>query len=524
MSPPEPPESAASSLAVRTDSKASSTRAAEVEGILVIVGIFFAILMGAMDALVVATVLPTIATDLHQVNGVAFVVSSYLVSSTIAIPIFGKLSDISSRRNVFLAGLVIFIIGSACAGFSQNLTELIIFRGVQGFGGGGIFPIAIAMVAVMYPPEARTRVTAALSASTGVAIVAGPLLGSYIVSVTTWRWVFYINLPFGIFAMAIILIALGPLRSTKGGKLDLPGALLISGWVATLMVALVQVSDSGWAWTDPRIVGLLAATLVLFAIFLVWELRVKDPLVPLRILKRRAIASASGVMLFTGVVFSALITFLSLYVGIVLGLSTGDIRDMIYFVAVPLIVGAGLAGAVLNKVPYRVVVSPALLISGVAGIFLGLITASTPLWSVVDVFLLTGGIALILIPVGAGLGLALSGVVVAVQNEAPTAEVGQAIGLTRFFQSLGGAVGISLLTVYLTTRFNTLKSGATTPSAILNALVTSYDEVFLILAVCILLAFVCSLWLTGRVPTGRAPPPSAPSVTGESMPGAEPAR
>ena len=125
----------------------------EAVGILVFVGVFLAVLMGSMDALVVSTVLPRIASNLHQVNGVTFVVSAYLISSTISIPIFARLSDILSRRNVFLLGLATFIVGSALAGLSQNLDELILFRGVQGFGGGGVFPVAIAMVAILYPPR-----------------------------------------------------------------------------------------------------------------------------------------------------------------------------------------------------------------------------------------------------------------------------------------------------------------------------------------------------------------------------------
>ena len=131
--------------------------------ILVLIGVFLAILMGAMDGLVVATVLPTIAFDLHQVNGVTFVAGGYLISSTISIPIFARVSDIASRRNVFIVGLTIFIVGSALAGLSQNLTELIAFRAIQGFGGGGVFPVAIAMIAVLFPPETRARVTGVLS-------------------------------------------------------------------------------------------------------------------------------------------------------------------------------------------------------------------------------------------------------------------------------------------------------------------------------------------------------------------------
>ncbi|MGA9838821.1 MAG: MFS transporter [Thermoplasmata archaeon] len=497
-----------------------------ITAVLVLVGVFLAILMGAMDSLVVATVLPTIAFDLHQVNGVTFVVSAYLISSTISIPIFARLSDIASRRNVFLAGLTMFIVGSALAGLSQNLGELIVFRGIQGFGGGGVFPVAIAMVAVLFPPETRARITGVLSGAAGLAIVLGPLVGSYIVSVTTWRWVFYINLPFGILAMVVLLFAVGPLRPATPGSFDVPGAALLSGWVGALMLALVQVSDAGWAWGDPRTVALLAAAVVLFAIFLWWELRTKEPLVPLRLLRQRVIASSSGTMLFTGIVFSSVITFLSVFVGIVL-LHSGpnaanDVRDIIYFLAIPLILGAALSGQILSRISYRNLVSGGLAMAVVGAFFLTQVTASTPLWVLTFGFLPTGGLALPLIPMGFGLGLSLAATTIAVQNEAPPAEVGAAIGLTRFLQSLGGALGISLLTVFQVWRLKALSAGATTPEAILAATVTSYTNVFLVLAVCIAISLGFALFLVGRVPRNRtlaqqdvAETPSTPLPAGD---------
>ncbi len=507
---PEPPSPPASSA---PPTERPSSRFREFENVLVLVGIFFAILMGAMDSLVVSTVLPTIAVDLHQADGVAFVVSGYLVSATIAIPIFSRLSDLSSRRNVFLVGLAIFIAGSALAGLSQNLTELIVFRSVQGFGGGGIFPVAIAMVAVSFPPEVRTRAIAALSASSGLAIVAGPLLGSYIVSVTTWRWVFYINLPFGLFAIAVVALAVGPLRATAQGRFDVPGAALVAGWVGTLMVALVQVSDAGWLWTDPRIVALLAATGLLLAVFVARELRVADPLIPLRTLRRGAIAAANGILGSTGVVFSALITFLSLYVGVVLAHSAGDIRDMIYFLAVPMIVGAGLTGVFLNRVSYRALVLPGLAVSAVSALFLTNLTASTPLWVLSYGFVPTGGIALPLIPLGFGLGLALAAATIAVQNEAPAATVGASVGLAKFSQTLAGAIGVSALSIYQASRYAQLSRGATSPVALQSALIGSYNGVFLVLALCVVAACLCAFGLTGRVPVGQ--PAEAPTTSAD---------
>jgi MFS family permease len=498
-----------------------------VSGMLVLVGVFFAVLMGAMDGLVVSTVLPRIAADLHQSDGVTFVVSAYLISSTISIPIFARLSDIASRRNVFLVGIAIFIVGSILAGVSQNLPELIVFRGMQGFGGGGVFPVAIAMVAVLFPPETRARITGIISGAAGLAIVLGPLVGNAIVSVTTWRWVFYINLPFGLLAVLAMLVAVGPLRPAVRGGFDYAGAGLLSGWVAALMFALVQVSDSGWAWTDPRIVGLLACAFVLLGIFLWQESRSPTALIPLRLLRRRVVAASGGAMFFTGIVFSSMLTFLSLLVGLVLlhdgPISTADVRDIIYFLAVPLIIGAALSGQILSRVSYRNLVAPGLGIAGVVGLLLTHLTASTPLWVLAYGFLPVGGIALPLIPMGFGLGLSLAGTTIAVQNEAPQDEVGAAIGITRFLQSLGGALGISLLTVFLSWRLGVLTAGATTAPAVLAATLSAYGEVFLVLSAAILVAFGFSLFLVGRVPqaveTPRAvgpPPVSNPPVSLEA--------
>jgi len=485
--------------------------------VLVLVGVFLAILMGAMDGLVVSTVLPTIARDLHQQNGVPFVVSGYLIASTLAIPIFARLSDITGRRNVFLAGLAIFIVGSALAGVSQNLGELIAFRSLQGFGGGAVFPVAIAMVAVLYPPESRAKVIGALTGAAGVAIVAGPLLGSYIVSVTTWRWVFYINLPFGLFGFLIIWAAVGPLRPESRGSFDVLGAVFLSAWVAALMLPLVQVSEDGWTWTGAGTLSFLGAAVVLFLAFLLWELRHPEPLVPLRLLGQRVVGSSSAIMLFLGVVFSGSLTFLSLFVGLVLGGSAAEIRDVIYFFAIPMIVGAALSGPILDRVSYRAMVAPGLLVSGLTAFALGTISAATPLWKLAFGFLPVGGLVLPLVPVGFGLGLALAGATVAVQNEAPPAEVGAAVGLTRFFQSLGGAVGISLLTIYQADRFQQLSSGATSPSALRAALAGSYADVFLVAAALVIGAFVSALWLHGRVLPKRVT-----ELSGVSAPAADP--
>jgi MFS family permease len=494
----------------------------------VVAGIFLAILLAGLDGLVVATALPTIARSLHSGDGITFVTSAYLIASTVAIPIFSRISDMTSRRNVFLVALGIFIAGSALAGQSQTLTELIVFRGIQGFGSGAFLPVGIAMVALLFSPENRTRLVGVLSAAGGLSIVAGPLLGSYIVSVTTWRWVFYVNLPIGIAAMVVLALVLGPLRSETPGRFDAIGAALLAGWVSALMFPLVEIADGAWGWMTPASLALLAAAAVAFVAFVVWELRHADPLVPLRLLGRRVIAATGGISLLTGIVFTSLLTLMGLFVGLVLFPTDPNsqvlIRDVDYFFAIPLIVGALLAGQLLTRYPYRAVMPPALILGGIAGLFLYGVTATTPLWILAGGVLPVGGFVLPLIPFGFGSGIGLAGATIAIQNEVPRSEVGAGIGITRFLQSLGGAVGLSLFTIYISWQSTRGLPAGPTPSEQLSALVGAYAVVFLVMAALMILAGVAAMAISGRaVPASAAPGASpTPAASDPETPGITP--
>ena len=272
--------------------------------LLITIGILLALLMGALDQFVALTALPNILTDFGQpgTSGV-FVISAYVIASTTAIPLFAKLSDLWSRRNVFLGGLTVFIVGSVLSGLSQNLPELILFRAVQGFGSGGFFPVGIAIVAVVFPPETRARVIGGLSGVFGIAVVAGPLLGSAIVTYTTWRWVFYVNIPIGLAGFALIALTLGPLRPERVRKFDIIGAALLAGWVASVMYPLYQIADAGWTWTDSRVLILLGVGGFLIIVFVLWELRAENPLVPVRLFTHRVMAAGGGATFFIGMVF-----------------------------------------------------------------------------------------------------------------------------------------------------------------------------------------------------------------------------
>ncbi len=494
----------------------SSSRTFE---LLVVAGIMFALLMGALDQFVVLTALPTILAQLGQPNSGTFVVTAYIIASTVAIPIFGKLSDLWSRRNVFLGGLAVFIAGSLLAGLSQTLPELIFFRAVQGFGSGGFFPVGIAIVAVSFTPERRARITGLLSGVFGIATVAGPLLGSTILDHTTWRWVFYVNLPVGIAGAVMLLKALGPLRPERTRPYDVVGTGLLVGWVGALEYALVQVSDAGWSWTDPRVLGLLAAALIVAAVFVLWELyRAREPLVPLRLLRDRIVATSGATTFLVGAVFFPLATFISLVVGLALtpaGASSADVvRDVLYALVLPLVVGAALGGQLITKLPYRVFVLVGLAVSIVGFIFLRGLTASTPTWKLADGFLPVGGVILPLIPIGFGVGLTFPVFVLAVQNAVRPEDFGEASGFIQFLQQLGGSVGLSVLASYATSRLNVLDplpaavcettQAASDPSCFpyLARLpageVTAYDGAFTIMLGLLVAAAIVALFLRGR--------------------------
>ena len=496
--------------------------------LLITIGILLALLMGALDQFVALTALPTILAQFHTPTSGTFVISAYVIASTTSIPIFAKLSDLWSRRNVFLGGLTVFIIGSVLSGLSQNLPELIFFRAIQGFGSGGFFPVGIAIVAVVFPPEIRARVIGALSGVFGIAVVAGPLLGSAIVTYTSWRWVFYTNIPFGIAGFLLIAFLLGPLRPELVRKFDVAGAGLLAGWVASVMFPLYQIADSGWTWTDPRVLGLLGLGGALIVAFVLWELRQDNPLVPLRLLAHRVMAAGGGSTFFIGMVFFPVATFLSLVVGVALAPSAGSsantVRDILYFLVIPLVFGAALGGQLLTRLAYRTVAVAGLIIAiiGMAG--LTRISSTTPLWVFRFGFLPVGGVVLPLIPMGFGIGLTFPVFLLAAQNQVRKADVGEAGGLIQFLQSLGGAVGLSVLASYQLTQFSALDpspspacSTAAPPiplclgylSSFKASLITAYDQTFAVMLILLIVALLFVLFLQGRLPKGsRLVPPT----------------
>jgi MFS family permease len=499
--------------------------------LLITVGILLALLMGALDNFVALTALPTILFQFGQPNSGTFVISAYVITSTAGIPIFAKLSDITSRRNVFLGALVVFMVGSALSGLSQNLNELIVFRSIQGLGSGGFFPVGIAIAAVVFPPKTRARVIGALSGVFGIAVVAGPLIGSAIVQYTSWRWVFYVNIPVGLAGLALVALTLGPLRPELVRKFDVIGAALLVGWVAAVMFPLYQIVDSGWAWTDLRTVGLLGLGTALVVVFVIWEFRAENPLVPVRLFSHRVISAGGGATFFIGLVFFPVATFLSLVVGVVLAPGSGSsetVRDILYFLVLPIVVGAALGGQLLTRLSYRTVAAVGVAIGMVGMAALAGLSTTTPLWKFAFGVIPVGGIVLPLIPLGFGVGLTFPVYLLAAQNQVATVDVGEAGGLIQFLQSLGGAVGLSVLASFQATRFASLdpspsaacSSGnppvplcASFLGSLEGSLIKSYDQTFVVMLGLLAVSFLFVLFLKGRLPRGAARDAAAPSTS-----------
>ncbi|HEV2449060.1 MAG TPA: MFS transporter [Thermoplasmata archaeon] len=491
----------------------------------IVAGLFLAILMGALDQFVVLTALPNIVTDLGSPTGAAFVVSAYLVTAAVGIAVFGRLADMYSRRSVMLAGLATFIVGSMFAGLSQNVDELIAFRGLQGFASNAFIVVGLTIVADVFPAHLRARIVGAFTGTFVIATIAGPFLGSFLVDHSSWRWVFYINVPIAALAVAALATQLPALVPRGGRRFDFLGGALLATWITALTLALVQNADAGWGWGDPRILSLVASGLVALVAFVAWELRAAQPLVPLRMLRGRVLAASSAVSFLRGVALFSLYTFLSIYVGLVLlkgaPNAADTVRDVLYFLVVPAVFGAAVGSQLVTRTSYRQVTSAGLGLATLGALLLTQVSRSEPLWTFAGGILPTGGLILPLLPIGLGVGLTFPVTVLSAQFSVGPDQTGSATALVQFFSILGGALGVSALTALQAFRLSLLSpvvpSGGCptgvppTPAcqtyfqALSLATFTSIQELFVVAFGLLLLAFLASLLLTGRMPETSAP-------------------
>jgi EmrB/QacA subfamily drug resistance transporter len=390
-------------------------------------GLLLGMTLGALEATVVSTAMPTVIATLGGLAHYSWVFSAYLLTSTASVPIWGRLSDLYGRRRLYLAGIAIFLVGSAACGAAGSMTQLIVFRAFQGLGAGAIIPLAMTIVGELYSLEERPRIQAVFSGLWGLASIAGPVVGGYITDALSWRWVFYLNLPFGVLALAVIAAAFPPAPARSSVRIDWSGATLLFGCVTALLVALSGATEPMWLW-------LLAAAAMAAALIAV-ERRAAEPMLPLDLFNDRVVSRTLLVAFLVGTAMFGAIAFMPLFVQAVMGGSATEAGTTL----TPLFLGwvlSSIAGAKLSvRSGYRGVSS-----AGVALIALGF-TALAVIGPRATRAVLLGDSLLL----GCGMGLSMLSLLLAIQHGVDRSRLGLATSLNQFARSIGAAVGVALM-------------------------------------------------------------------------------
>jgi EmrB/QacA subfamily drug resistance transporter len=486
----------------------------DTHGVLIVFGgLMLVLLMAALDQTIVATALPTIVGDLGGLNQISWVVTAYLLAQTAVTPLYGKLGDLYGRKIVLQVALVLFLIGSALCGLSQNMTELILFRALQGLGGGGLIVGTMAAVGDIVTPRERGRYQGLFGAVFGLASVIGPLLGGLFTTSLSWRWIFYINIPIGIVAFGVLAVTLPSRREEAHHQIDYWGAVVLAGGLTSLVLACT-LGGTTYGWGSPQIVGLFAVAVVLIATFVFVERRASEPILPLRLFGDRVFRVTSLIGLVVGFALFGSITYLPLFLQVVGGASpTGSGLQLL-----PLIGGLLVTSIASGQIISRTGHYRPFPIAGTAIMTVGLILLSTlnahssRLESSAFMFIL-----------GLGLGCVMQVLVLAVQNAVDYRDLGVATSGATLFRSIGGSVGTAVLGSIFSNRLQTELATAVPRSAAgsvakvhlstaavrrlppalhtvyLNAFTNALTTVFAVAAGVAMIAFVTS-WLLEERP------------------------
>jgi EmrB/QacA subfamily drug resistance transporter len=483
---------------------------------LVFGGLMLVMLLAALDQTIVATALPTIVGDLGGLNHISWVVTAYLLAQTVVTPLYGKLGDLYGRKIVLQGALVIFLVGSALCGASQSMAELIAFRALQGLGGGGLMVSAQAAIGDVVSARERGRYSGLFGAVFGLASIAGPLLGGFLTTHASWRWIFYINLPLGILAFFVLAFTLPSKTERRAAKIDYLGITLLAAGLSAIVLLTTLGQSHGWG--SPLIVSLGVVGVLSLAAFVWAERRAAEPVLPMRLFRNRVFVFTSGVGLIIGFALFGSITYLPLFLQVVNGASpTGSGLQLLPLMGGLLITSIGSGQIVTRTGRYK-----AFPILGTAIMVVGLY-----LLSLMDVSTKTLQASSYMFVLGLGLGLVMQILIVAVQNSVDYDDLGVATSGATLFRSIGGSVGTALLGAVFATQLSSnltdafghlgrgnvpgaLSTGAVNPAAIgqlpgpahdayLHAFTDSLNTVFLVAAAIGVVAFALS-WFIAELP------------------------
>jgi EmrB/QacA subfamily drug resistance transporter len=396
--------------------------------------ILLALFLGALDQTIVGPVLPKISTELKGADFYTWVVTAYLVTSTAAIPVYGKLSDYFGRKPMLLIGIVLFLIGSILSGLSQTMEELILFRGVQGLGAGALFPISLAVIGDLFTPAERGKYQGLFGAVFGVAFLVGPFLGGVLTDNVGWHWIFFVNVPVGLISLYLIgrlLPRVHPMDARF--TLDILGVTTFIGAIVPVLVALTLAETS--PWTDRYVLGWFAVGLVFLVAFIVVEARAKDPMIPLDLFRNRTFTVSVIATFFAVFGFSILIIFLPLWFQIVQGASTTASGYLLFPFLIGLIFSSVLAGQLVSRRGrYKMLLAVAIAFMGIGlALFINL-RADTPNYALWSWMLITG----------LGVGPTMAIFTLIVQNDVPFDRLGTATSDLTLFRQIGTSVGLTV--------------------------------------------------------------------------------
>jgi EmrB/QacA subfamily drug resistance transporter len=424
---------------------------------LVTAALILGMFLAALEATAVGTAMPTVVAELGGVARYSWVFSAYLLTSTTTVPMFGKLADLYGRRRVYIGSALLFMVGAALCGTAGSFEELIVYRAIQGLGAGGVMPVAITLIGDIYPLEERGRIQGMFSAVWGVSSLVGPAAGGLITDFLTWRWVFYINIPFGLASIVMLHLWLRERQPRREHRLDLLGTFALTASITVLLLTLLEGSDL-FGWTDPRTLGLFGLSGLGLALFVWQERRAPEPMLPLELFRDPVIAVSSAGSVALGTILFSATAFVPMFTQGVLGGTALDAGITLAPMSIGWPIASTAAGWLLLRTGYR----PLIVLGGVFAF------AGAGILATADAGALRAVLMLAMLVMGAGLGFMATPYLVAVQNAVPWQRRGVATSSVQFFRTIGGAVAVAALGAVLNARMEGRVGAELDPNVAMN--------------------------------------------------------